>query len=167
MNLNENIDRIKEVMGLNEVLDDIARNYPLYHFTPEHFGIEILKSDSIISGKRYDFISTTRDKNFEPFGKGLACNDEDDDEYCDNDFNIELVFDKYLLKTRYKVRPRSHYVKSHLHFNREERDENEYEERVFTKIIQPLHLYLVDVKYHGRNPEIAQIVNDYKQKYNI
>jgi hypothetical protein len=162
MNLQENIHRIKVVMGINEVLKDIHTNYPLYHFTPESSGVQILQSDSMRIGPKNNYISTTRNKNFDPFGKGLSDIDDEDD-MGPNDFNIEFVFDKNLLRTKYRVIPYDSFgEKIHNSFNREESDRNEYEEKIDTNVIEPLHRYLVNVKYHGKNPEVEQFVNDYK-----
>ena len=46
MNLQENIRRIREMMNLNEKLEDI-QGTPLYHKTSTNRGLDIINSDSL------------------------------------------------------------------------------------------------------------------------
>mgnify|MGYP003342718623 CR=1 FL=1 len=116
MNLQEDIERIKQVMGLiTERLSDI-QGTPLYHKTSTKRGLDIISSDSLKgvlpSGeylrddkrlrntKTQTAISFTRDKNWQPnntIGIGLDSPLEDT--------GMTFVVDKDKLKTKYKIEP--------------------------------------------------------------
>jgi hypothetical protein len=111
MNLHEDINRIKEVMGLNEVFDDII-GIPLYHKTSTSRGLDIINSDALRAGslpsgdylsydkrlartKHQNAISFTRDKNWDPghtIGIGLESPLEDS--------NMTFVADRNKLRTK-------------------------------------------------------------------
>ena len=170
MNLQENIQRIKEMMGvINEKLDDI-KGTPLYHKTSTETGIKIINSDSLIGTKPSDeylnidkrladtekqsAISLTREKNWKPdqsIGKGSGESISNDD--------MVFVLDKSRLETKYEVEPFNYYG---LDPNDTGTSKGgEFEERVLTNRIHPLHRYLVDIIYKGSDPEIQVIINDY------
>ena len=121
--LNENINRIKQVMGLSEDLSDISGT-PVYHHTKEHRAVSIMKSDSLIGTKPDDvimdldttlkntthqkMISFTRDKNFVPdqsIGASINFAFDNGDGSYSNNLNVIFVVDLNKLKTRYKVVP--------------------------------------------------------------
>jgi hypothetical protein len=123
MNLQENINRIKQVMGLEEDLSDISGT-PVYHHTKEHRAVSIMKSDSLIGTKPDDvimdldttlkntkhqkMISFTRDKNFVPdqsIGASMNFAFDDGGGSYSNNMNVIFVVDLDKLKTRYKVVP--------------------------------------------------------------
>jgi len=174
MNLQEQLNRIQEMMGIiSEKLEDI-QGTPLYHKTSTKRGIKIIDSDSLIGTKPSDeylkidkslantnkqsVISFTRDKNWKPdqsIGKGSG-------EAISNS-DIIFVVDKAKLQTKYKVEPFNYYG---LDPNNSRTSKGgEFEERVFTDRIYPLHRYLIDVIYIGNNPEIEEYVNVYKNEY--
>ena len=114
MNLQENISRIKSMMGIiNEKLEDI-QGTPLYHKTSTSRGIDIINTDSLrgvlpsgdylgndkrlSNTKRQTAISFTRDKNWQPnntIGVGLDSPLEDT--------GMTFVVDRDKLKTKYKI----------------------------------------------------------------
>jgi hypothetical protein len=170
MNLQENILRIKEVMGIiSEKLEDI-QGTPLYHKTSTIRGIDIMNSDSLRgtlpSGEYLGYdkrlgktktqtaISFTRDKNWTPnntIGIGLDSPLEDT--------GITFVVDKNKLKTKYKVEPFNYHG---IDPNSEYKEKfNELEERVMTNEIHPLHKYIIDVIYTGGDPKVQEIINNY------
>jgi len=172
MNLQENISRIKEMMNLNEKLEDI-QGTPLYHKTSTNRGLDIINSDSLRgvlpSGSYLSLdtrlrktrtqtaISFTRDKNWQPnntIGIGLDSPLEDT--------GITFVVDKDKLKTKYKVEPFNyHGIDSDSEYKEKF---NELEERVMTNEIYPLHKYLIDIIYTGDNPEVRNIIDNYLSK---
>ena len=169
MNLNEDIRRIKEVMQLNERLEDI-HGTPLYHKTSTNRGLDIIASDSLrgvlpsgdylghdsrlAKTKTQTAISFTRDKNWNPnktIGIGLGNSLEDS--------NITFVVDKDKLKTKYKVEPFNYHGIEPEHYY--DRKNSELEERVMTNEIYPLSKYLIDIIYTGDNPKVRRIINGY------
>ena len=169
MNLQENIQRIREMMNLNEKLEDI-QGTPLYHKTSTNRGLDIINTDSLrgvlpsgeylgidkrlANTKTQTAISFTRDKNWEPnssIGIGLDSRLEDKD--------MIFVLDKSKLQTKYKVEP--------FNYHGLDPDDTgtskggEFEERVLTNEIYPLHKYVIDIIYTGDNPEIQQIIDSY------
>ena len=175
MNLQENIQRIKQMMNLNEKLGDI-KGTPLYHKTESYRGLDIMKDDvlygfepseyyldmdkKLASTKTKSAISLTRDKNFNPDQSiGLGLNDR---KVMDTD--ITFVLDRSKLQTKYEVEPFNYFA-----FDSHEWAINtkggEFEERVLTNEIRPLHKYLIDVIYTGVDPEIQQEVDKYKSIY--
>ena len=173
MNLQENISRIKKMMGLNEVFDDIIGT-PLYHKTSTLRGLDIINSDALRAGslpsgdylsydkrlartKHQNAISFTRDKNWEPnstIGIGLESPLEDT--------NMTFVLDRNKLRTKYKVEPFNYsgIEPDYEHHNKNE----ELEERVMTNEIYPLHRYLIDIIYTGNDPEVQQQIQNYLKK---
>ena len=173
MNLQENISRIKEMMNLNERFEDI-HGLPLYHKTSTMRGLDIINSDSLrgslpskdyltfdkrlANTKTQRAISFTRDKNWEPgntIGVGLDSGLEDS--------NIVFVVDRDKLKTKYKVEPFNYSGIDSRHVNTEKN--SELEERVLTDEIYPLHKYIIDVLYNGDNPDVQQIIDNYKNSF--
>jgi hypothetical protein len=174
MNLQENIDRIKEVMGVvSETLDDITGK-PLYHKTSTSRGLDIINTDSLRAGslpsgdylkydkriantKHQNAISFTRDKNWNPdytIGIGL-------DEPLE-DSNMTFIVDRDKLRTRYKVEPFNYWgIEPDYKHNRKN---DELEERVMTNEIYPLHKYIIDIIYTGDDPQVRQIIKQYLNK---
>jgi hypothetical protein len=170
MNLHEDIQRIKEVMGIiSERMDDI-QGTPLYHKTSTNRGIDIMNLDSLrgtlpsddylsldkrlTNTKTQRAISFTRDKKWNPnhtIGIGLDIPLEDS--------KITFVVDKDRLKTKYRVEPFNYegLDPKHVYNNKSE----ELEERVLTDEIYPLHKYLIDIIYTGDNPEVQNKIDDY------
>ena len=172
MNLQENISRIKEVMGLNEELEDI-QGTPLYHKTSTNRGLDIINSDSLrgtlpsedyltldkrlSNTKTQRAISFTRDRNWNPgntIGVGLDSAIEDS--------NITFVVDKDKLKTKYVVEPFNYSGIDSRHINTQKNQE--LEERVLTDEIYPLHKYVIDIIYTGDNPQVQEIIDSYLNK---
>jgi len=172
MNLQENIQRIKQMMNLNEKLEDI-QGTPLYHKTSTNTGLEIIDSDSLISFKPSDeyldvdkrlantkkqsAISLTRDKNWEPdqsIGKGAG-------EAISNS-DIVFVLDKSKLETKYRVEPFNYYGLDPDDTGTSKG--GEFEERVLTDEIYPLRKYLINIQYFGDNPEVRNIIDNYLSK---
>jgi hypothetical protein len=175
MNLQENISRIKQMMNLNEKLGDI-KGTPLYHKTESYRGLDIMKDDvlygfepseyyldmdkKLASTKTKSAISLTRDKNFEPDQSiGLGLNDR---KIMDSD--ITFVLDRSKLQTKYEVEPFNYFAFDPHEWGRKTKG-GEFEERVLTNEIRPLHKYLIDVIYTGVDPEIQQEVDKYKSIY--
>ena len=171
MNLNENIHRIKEVMGLNEGLSDITGT-PIYHNTFPSRAIQIMKSDSLIGTKPFDelldldptlkntkyqrMISFTRDRNFIPDQSiGVSNSGPNGAEMLDVIFVVDL--DK--LKTRYKVVPFD-YSSLDKEFVRVSKNK-ELEERVLTDVIYPLRPYVIDIIYKGDDVNVMAIIKEY------
>ncbi len=181
MNLQENIQRIKEMMNLNENLEDI-QGTPLYHKTSTNRGLDIINSDSLRgvlpseeylkfddelrNTKKQRAISFTRDKNWEPdrsIGMGIDSPIEDKD--------IAFVVDSNKLKTKYKLVPFDYAVIGDRQFKSRgielpkeyirQQKNTEREERVLTDEIYPLHKYVIDIIYTGDNPEVQQIIDSY------
>jgi len=174
MNLQENIQRIKEVMGIiSEKLGDM-RGIPLYHKTSAIRGMDIMSSDSLrgvipseeylnldkrlSKTKKQAAISFTRDRNWEPnlsIGIGLGSRLEDAD--------ITFVVDRNRLKTKYKIEPFNFIAldPDYVHTSKNE----ELEERVLTNEIYPLHKYLINIIYTGDNPEVKEAINNYLNQY--
>jgi hypothetical protein len=169
MNLQENIQRIREMMNLNERLEDI-QGTPLYHKTSTNRGLDIINSDSLRgvlpSGdylgldkrlartKTQTAISFTRDKNWAPgqtIGVGFDTPMEDS--------NITFVVDKDKLKTKYEVEPFNYYGLDPE--DTQTSKGGEFEERVLTNEIYPLHKYIIDIIYTGDNPEVQEIIDNY------
>jgi hypothetical protein len=169
-NLQEQIYRIQEMMGvISEKLEDI-QGTPLYHKTSTSRGIDIINSDSLRgtlpSGeylrdddrlrktKTQTAISFTRDKNWQPnntIGIGVGSKLEDT--------GITFVVDKSKLKTKYKVEPFNYHG---IDPDSEYKEKfNELEERVMTNEIYPLHKYVIDIIYTGDNPEVQEIIDNY------
>ena len=170
MNLQENIQRIREMMGaINEKLDDI-KGTPLYHKTSIRRGMDIINTDSLrgvlpsgdylgldtrlANTRTQTSISFTRDKNWQPnntIGIGLDSSLEDT--------GITFVVDKNKLKTKYKVEPFNYHG---IDPDSEYKEKfNELEERVMTNEIYPLHKYVIDIIYTGDNPEVQEIIDSY------
>ena len=173
MNLHEDINRIKEVMGLNEVFDDII-GIPLYHKTSTSRGLDIINSDALRAGslpsgdylsydkrlartKHQNAISFTRDKNWDPghtIGIGLESPIEDS--------NMTFVADRNKLRTKYKVES-FNYAGIEPDYEHHSKND-ELEERVMTNEIYPLHRYLIDIIYTGDDPEVQQQIDEYLNK---
>ena len=173
MNLQEQTNRIKQMMGINEVIDDI-RSTPLYHKTSTSRGLDIMDTDSLRAGslpsgdylsydkrlartKHQNAISFTRDKNWIPnstIGVGLESPLEDND--------MTFVVDKNKLRTKYRVEPFNY---SGIEPDYEHHKKNdELEERVMTNEIYPLHRYVIDIIYTGNDPEIQDKINNYLRR---
>jgi hypothetical protein len=169
MNLQESIQRIREMMNLNEKLEDI-QGTPLYHKTSTNRGLDIINSDSLrgslpseeyltldkrlANTKTQRAISFTRDKNWTPghtIGIGFDSPIEDS--------NITFVVDKDKLKTKYEVEPFNYYGLDPE--DTQTSKGGEFEERVLTNEIYPLHKYLIDIIYTGENPEVQEIIDNY------
>ena len=77
------------------------------------------------------------------------------------DLDITLVLDKSKLETKYNVEPFNFLglVSSDSNFQRS--NQNEFEERVLTDEIYPLHKYIIDVIYTGDNPEVQKKIDSY------
>jgi len=170
MNLNENIHRIKQMMGvISEKLEDI-QGTPLYHKTSTSRGIDIINTDSLrgvlpsgdylgndkrlANTKTQTAISFTRDKNWQPnntIGVGLDSSLEDT--------GITFVVDRDKLKTKYKIEPFNYHG---IDPDSEYKEKfNELEDRVMTNEIYPLHKYVIDIIYTGDNPEVQEIIDSY------
>lgn len=170
MNLHEDIQRIKEMMGIiSERLSDI-NGVPLYHKTSTERGMKIIMSNSLIGTKPSEdyldidkrlgntktqrAISFTRDKNWQPdqsIGKGSGNLNENNE--------IIFVVDKLKLQTKYRVEPFNYYG---LDFNYGDSIKGgEFEERVLTDRIYPLGDYLIDIIYLGDDNEIQSIIDHY------
>ena len=172
MNLQENVLRIKEVMGLNEVFDDV-KGIPLYHKTSTSRGLDIINSDALRAGslpsgdylsydkrlartKHQNAVSFTRDKNWDPghtIGIGIELG------LPIEDSNITFVADKNKLRTKYKVES-FNYAGIEPDYEHHKKN-NELEERVMTNEIYPLHRYLIDIIYTGDDPEVQQQIDNY------
>jgi len=182
MNLQEQISRIQEMMGvISEKLEDI-QGTPLYHKTSTSRGLDIINSDSLRgtlpsdeyliwddelrNTKKQRAISFTRDKNWEPdqsIGMGLDSPIEDKD--------ITFVVDSNKLKTKYKLVPFDYATigDRQLKLRGEELPKEyirqqknpEREERVLTDEIYPLQKYVVDIIYTGDNPEVQEKIDTY------
>jgi len=170
MNLQENIQRIREMMGvITEKLDDV-KGTPLYHKTSTETGIKIINSDSLIGTKPSDeylnidkrladtekqsAISLTREKNWNPdqsIGKGSGESISDAD--------MVFVLDKSRLETKYEVESFNYYGLDPN--NTGTSKGGEFEERVLTDKIHPLHRYLVDIIYKGSDPEVQEMIDNY------
>ena len=169
MNLQENIVRIKEMMNLNEKLEDI-KGVPLYHKTSTMRGLDIINSDSLKGSlpsedyltldkrlsntKTQRAISFTRNKNWNPghtIGVGLDSAIEDS--------NITFVVDKDRLKTKYVVEPFNYSGIDSRHINTHKNED--LEERVLTDEIYPLHKYVIDIIYTGDNLQVQEIIDIY------
>ena len=173
MNLREDIDRIKEVMGvISERIDDV-KGTPLYHKTSTNRGLDIINSDSLrgslpsedylsmdtrlANTKTQRAISFTRDKRWSPnqtIGKGSGNQIEDS--------HITFVVDKNKLRTKYRIEPFNYDAIDKRHVNTRKTDE--LEERVLTDEIYPLRRYLIDIIYTGDNPEVQSIIDNYMGK---
>jgi len=170
MNLQENISRIKLMMGIiNEKLEDI-QGTPLYHKTSTSRGIDIINTDSLrgvlpsgdylgndkrlANTKTQTAISFTRDKNWKPnntIGVGLDSPLEDTE--------MTFVVDKDKLKTKYKIEPFNYHG---IDPDSEYKEKfNELEDRVMTNEIYPLHKYIIDIIYNGDSPEVQEIIDNY------
>ena len=188
MNLQEQISRIQEMMGvISEKLEDI-QGTPLYHKTSTSRGLSIMDSDSLIASKPSDeylklddklrntekqqAISFTRDKNWEPnqsIGVGRGSKIEDSD--------ITFVVDRDKLKTKYKLESFSYdIIVSRNDRNKgivlpkwmtRQKKNPEMEERVFTDRIYPLHKYVIDIIYTGDDSEVQKIIDTYLNKPNM
>ncbi len=172
MNLQENIQRIQEMMGLNEKLGDIYGT-PLYHITSTNRGLKIIDLDKIIAGNTDNWhlafdkrlinsdkqkaISFTRNKNWKPKNKnsiGVGVGPMED-------LDMVFVLDREKLKTRYDVEPFNYSGLGSEDSNFLRSNQNEFEERVLTDEISPLRKYLLDIIYTGNDPEIKEIINTY------
>ena len=173
MNLQEQISRIKSMMGIiSEKLEDI-QGMLLYHLTSTDNGLKIINSDKIVAGLTDKFhldfdkrlmnsdkkkaISFTRNKNWGPrdtyeIGGGVLAIE---------DLEMIFVLDKEKLKTRYSVVPFSYSGLGSDKSNFLRSDENEFEERVLTDKITHLHKYIVDILYKGNDPKVQEIIDIY------
>jgi len=174
MNLQENIQRIQEMMGLNEKLGDI-KGTELYHITSTDRGLKIIDSDTLIgfgeaggvitkddknllSSKHKKTISFSRNKNWKPK------NPRDIGGSLPGMSNMEMVFvvDKEKLKTKYVVEPFNWFGFGDPRWQKGKNgDEYEYEERVLTDKIYPLRKYLIDIIYTGNDPKVQEIIDNY------
>ena len=169
-NLQEQISRIKSLMGvISEKLEDI-QGTPLYHKTSTSRGIDIINTDSLrgvlpsgdylgndkrlSNTKTQTAISFTRDKNWQPnntIGVGLDSPLEDT--------GITFVVDRDKLKTKYKIEPFNYHG---LDPDSDYKEKfNELEDRAMTNEIYPLHKYVIDIIYTGDNPEVQEIIDSY------
>jgi len=150
MNLQENIHRIKEVMGLNES----KQVGVIYHFTDIVPAISICKSDTLRADNqcldgdyRYDpdaedfedirektkSISFTREKDGE---KGQATSGRP----------VRFKIDGDKISTKYKIRPYSFYDDSKMVMGLEKYANHEFEERLFGRDVVNLSKYIIDIK---------------------
>jgi hypothetical protein len=178
MKLQEQISRIKSMMGvINEKLEDI-QGLPLYHRTSTSNGLMIMESNTLKGveprsvQKTYDrrlnllgknkYISFTRNKNWYPEN----INDLGAGSYGSiGDLDMTFVVDKEKLKTKYIVEPFDFNglpIKN-LQSGKDEKN-FEYEERVLTDEIYPLHKYLINIIYTGNDSKIQDIIDDYLKK---
>ena len=162
------------MMGvINEKLDDI-KGTPLYHKTSTETGIKIINSDSLIGTKPSDeylnidkrladtekqsAISLTREKNWNPdqsIGKGSGESISDAD--------MVFVLDKSRLETKYEVESFNYYGLDPN--NTGTSKGGEFEERVLTDRIYPLHRYLVDIIYKGSDLEVKEMIDNYLNRW--
>jgi hypothetical protein len=172
-NLQEQISRMKSMMGvISEKLEDI-QGTPLYHKTSTHNGIDIIESDSLrgnwasdeylrkdkrlANTKTQMSISFTRDKNWQPdstiggwIESGITPLE---------DPGMTFVVDRDKLKTKYKIEPFNY---QGIEPNSEYKEKfNELEERVMTNEIYPLHKYVIDIIYTGGYPKVQEIIDNY------
>ena len=173
MKLQEQISRMKSMMGvISEKLEDI-QGTPLYHKTSTHNGIDIIESDSLrgnwasdeylrkdkrlANTKTQMSISFTRDKNWQPdstiggwIESGITPLE---------DPGMTFVVDRDKLKTKYKIEPFNY---QGIEPNSEYKEKfNELEERVMTNEIYPLHKYVIDIIYTGGYPKVQEIIDNY------
>ena len=160
------------MMNLNEKLEDI-KGTPLYHKTSTSRGLQIIDSDKLIAGETGLFqlhfdkrlidsnkqkaISFTRNKNWFPKSKydiGVGSGDIED-------LDITLVLDKSKLETKYNVEPFNYSGLQSRESNFQRASQNEFEERVLTDDIYPLHKYIIDIIYTGDNPEVQEKIDSY------
>jgi hypothetical protein len=174
MKLQEEILRIKSIMGvINESIGDIM-GVPLYHKTSTERGLKIMDSDSLIAGslpsgdylsydkrlantKDQNAISFTRDKHWEPghtIGTGMEIPLEDT--------NMVFVVDREKLRTKYRVEPFNYQgiEPDYVH----KKKDDELEERVMSSKIYPLRKYVVDIIYSGDDPLVKEKINEYLGK---
>jgi hypothetical protein len=135
MDLQENINRIKQVMNLNEV-----KNMGfLYHYTSMEFAEDIMKSNKLLGSlndfeeRQYKVVSLTRDKNF---------HNTEYHSMVGSSYFVRFVLDSELLSHRYKLRPIFSY------FEKKYGKQKLFgaEEGVITDEIYPLSKYLVRIE---------------------
>ena len=167
MNLQEQILKMKSMMNLlNE-----SKNELLYHKTSTNRGLMIMNSDKLIAGtppyvqlqydkrlkksKKQKAISFTTERNWRPtsfndIGTGISGGI--------SDLDMTFVVSKNRLEKDYDVET--------FNFNDVlpsaiRGDENEYEERVLTDKISPLHKYIVDIIYNGKDSKVQKEIDNY------
>ena len=171
MNLQENIQRIRERMNL---MEEETNGGLLYQLTSTNRGVMIIGSDKLIAGKtpylqlNYDeklkntktqkaiSFTTNNDwipKQIESLGVGSS-------DSLGN-LDIKFVLSKDRLQQDYEIET----------FNFDDilpsflRDGfSEYEERVLTDEISPLSKYVVDIVYKGDDIEVQNLIDKYLNK---
>jgi len=135
MKLQENIQRIMEVMSLNEV-----KNMGLlYHYTSMEFAEDIMKSNKLLGSlndfedRTYKVVSLTRDRNF---------HNTEYHKMVGKSYFVRFALDSEKLSQRYKTRPIFSY------FEKRKGKQNLFgaEEGVITDEIFPLTRYLVKIE---------------------
>jgi hypothetical protein len=166
----------KQFTRLNEILDMVGGDSPLYHHTSEKRALNIISDDSLkgshpspdylIRDRRLaksptqKVVSFTRDKNFVPDESIGASFD------FPEDLNVIFVLDRNKLRTKYKVEPFNYsYIDPNIEMNSPYKRGKENEERVLTSEIHPLHKYLIDIIYKGNNPYIQIELNTYLDSF--
>jgi hypothetical protein len=185
MILQEQISRIKSMMGIiSEKITDI-KGTPLYHITSTDRGLKIIESDTLLgfeqgpeqrrhdkrlaSSKEKKTISFTRNKNWKP--KSMSSIGVFGDQLV-QDLDITFVLDKEKLKTKYIVEPfdwEGSVGQKITFFNQRPKPldkgkqeyEFEYEERVLSDKIYPLRKYIIEIIYTGNDPEVKKIIENY------
>jgi len=152
MNLNENIHRIKEVMGLNEA----KQVGTLYHMTSLSNAYKILNDDILKSSLntrnigvdyRYDFTNHIDDWEFNPFGGTTYKKMDELTPFVSftRDVNVRrmgrdvvFVVDGDMLSNRYKITPYSAFGNKEDGDEREERIDGDVNN--FSKYIIKIHI---------------------------
>jgi hypothetical protein len=150
MNLQENIHRIKQVMGLNES----KQVGILYHFTNIVPAISICKSDTLIPNNKCldgDYRYDPDAEDFEDIcekTKSISFTREKDGEIGQATIGrpVRFKIDGDKLSTKYKIRPYSFYDDSKMVMGLEKYANSEFEERIFNRDVVNLLNYIIDIQ---------------------
>ena len=150
MNLQENIHRIKEVMGLNES----KQVGVIYHFANMVPAISICKSDTLRADNRCldgDYRYDPDAEDFEDIRektKSISFTREKDGEKGQATAGrpVRFKIDGDKISTKYKIRPYSFYDDSKMVMGLEKYANHEFEERLFGRDVVNLSKYIIDIK---------------------
>jgi hypothetical protein len=166
MNLQENIHRIKQMMGL---LVEGKQVGLLYHNTFIQNAIEIIQSNKlkknlIINNMATDYRYKMDDfifvfgfpvhKNYNNLKHFISFTRNKSYQRNDKNQNVQFILDGDKLSQKYKITPHSHFGG---------RKYDEMEERVYETITN-LDKYIIDIIYNGDDPKIREIINNYLNK---